>query len=266
MDFDRTNCKIKYEIFLFKNDIENEDAEDLMYDYEEGILYPKESVELVDRAQEAYPDEIITTHSPFRKNPYNESSRYEDIKFEKLEPLIGETIYKISKTNTELLFITDHRSFYFYDLEEGTGNDCRVEIDDIVGDLDDLIGTPLVKAEVRYNNDETKEGTWTFYHFATQKGYVDIKWFGVSNGYYSEMCRFDILPLNDSASPFYSLYQIIKDDYENLKDLFWEYDIIQEGKIIKDRLNEFLQDIGKPEVGKIEWSEGGMKYLLYFKN
>jgi hypothetical protein len=79
--------------------------------------------------------------------------------------------------------------------------DCceQVGIEDIVGDLSDLVGSPIVMAEVTSNTvDPPKEGdeydddshTWTFYKFATAKGYVTIRWYGSSTGYYSESVSF----------------------------------------------------------------------------
>ena len=72
--------------------------------------------------------------------------------------------------------------------------DCceSVDINDIVGDLQDLVGEPLLVAEeVRGATPEPGEEhyesyTYTFYKFATRKGYVDVRWLGESNGYYSE--------------------------------------------------------------------------------
>lgn len=80
--------------------------------------------------------------------------------------------------------------------------DCceSVTIEDIVGDLDDLVGTPLLVVEERVsrNEDGTEEQycdsyTWTYYSFRTIKGSVDIRWYGSSNGYYSESVDVEIV-------------------------------------------------------------------------
>src|SRR5574337_1654215 len=78
-------------------------------------------------------------------------------------------------------------------------DDCceSVHLEDVCGNLEDLVGSPLVMAEESRDSDTPKvyEGensyqdesfTWTFYKFATVKGYVTLRWYGSSNGYYSE--------------------------------------------------------------------------------
>ena len=114
--------------------------------------------------------------------------------------LVGLTMASVEKVKDgeqdELVFATtDGRVFKFYH-----DQDCceDVQIDDIAGDLTDLVGAPLLQSEEvsseppeRGPDDYVPESeTWTFYKFATVKGYVTVRWWGVSNGYYSESVSF----------------------------------------------------------------------------
>lgn len=96
----------------------------------------------------------------------------------------------------ELRFtLADGRCFRLYHQQ-----DCceSVTIEDVCGDLRDLVGSPILLAEEATSGENpegvTKEWqdsfTWTFYRLATVKGYVTIRWYGESNGYYSESVDF----------------------------------------------------------------------------
>jgi hypothetical protein len=117
--------------------------------------------------------------------------------------MLGQTIVRIDggKVGSERIsFVTDgEREFVFF-YEHDCCASCNVT--DIVGDLDDLIGLPLVLAEEVSNEgappppgDYVDSFTWTFYRFGTAKGTVTISWLGESNGYYNESVTF-----SDSAS------------------------------------------------------------------
>ena len=104
--------------------------------------------------------------------------------------LLGRTLYKAEADDEALtLYLSDTNYVRFCHSQ-----DCceSVYIEDICGDLNDLVGAPLLVAEEvsDYDADPKYEGeesyTWTFYKFATRKGYVDVRWYGSSNGYYSE--------------------------------------------------------------------------------
>jgi len=114
-----------------------------------------------------------------------------------LKDLIGKTMAFVeNKNDEEIIFTTtEGKRYKLYHSQ-----DCceSVMVEDIVGDLQDLVGEPILVAEEVTSNTNpegvTKEYqdsfTWTFYKFATRKGYVDIRWYGESNGYYSERVDF----------------------------------------------------------------------------
>ena len=95
-----------------------------------------------------------------------------------IKELINKTIMDI-KINEyrEIVFYCDNGEKYKMYHEQ----DCCecVKIEDIIGDIDDLLNSPLVIAEESSKIDETasESGTWTFYKFATVKGYVTIRWY-----------------------------------------------------------------------------------------
>lgn len=116
-----------------------------------------------------------------------------------IENFIGKTLKKIKIGKDYILFHTTDKEIIVMRHDQ----DCceRVEIEDICGDIPDLLGSPIWQAFEKTNSkrhpddvneqnltygDETKSFTWTFYTFSTMKGTVTIRWYGTSNGYYSE--------------------------------------------------------------------------------
>lgn len=106
-----------------------------------------------------------------------------------IKEMQGKTFGIVFEDGERLIFENDTERYIFYHSQ-----DCceSVYIESISGDLNDLIGVPLLLAEEVSSDDEgplneyEDSYTWTFYKFATIKGYVDVRWYGSSNGYYSE--------------------------------------------------------------------------------
>lgn len=106
-----------------------------------------------------------------------------------IENLLGKVINKIvglEKNSEEFTFYLDSGKMVTFFHEQ----DCceSVRVNDICGDIEDLIDTPILDAREESNGEDCEEGhrTWTFYIFRTIKGSVTIIWRGYSNGYYSE--------------------------------------------------------------------------------
>ncbi len=108
--------------------------------------------------------------------------------------LLGKCLQKIDvEEDFRILFHTKDDGILAMDHHQ----DCceQVKIEDITGDLNDLIGNPILIAEERTSTTKTEwdSKTWTFYELATIKGSVTIRWLGESNGYYSESVDFELI-------------------------------------------------------------------------
>lgn len=115
---------------------------------------------------------------------------YYDYSYASFEDLEGRTIkaIEVEKVNDDCIkFAMDNGDVYRMDHSQEC---CEyVYIEDICGDLEDLIDMPILVAEERSEEGDDPEGYgiqgWTFYELRTIKGSVTIRWNGSSNGYYS---------------------------------------------------------------------------------
>lgn len=142
--------------------------------------------------------------------------------------LVGKTLWSIVRLDDELLTFSaddgsEYQMLYYHDCCAG----CSIE--DICGDLDDLVGSTILLAEEVSSSEPDEQAlvarkaefeaekqrsidagreyyyksfedfcrsryeseTWTFYKLSTIKGSVTIRWYGSSNGYYSESATFE---------------------------------------------------------------------------
>ncbi len=110
----------------------------------------------------------------------------------RFEELLGKTLsgVEVSPDKDTVDFVgEDGQRWQLYHSQ-----DCceTVEVAEVIGDLGDLVGAPILLAEEA----ESVKGepppeypdswTWTFYKLSTIRGSVTLRWLGESNGYYSE--------------------------------------------------------------------------------
>lgn len=109
-----------------------------------------------------------------------------------LEQLMGKTIVEVKGERFDEAFMvkTDCGLVFTFYHEQ----DCceSVYLEDVIGDIDDLLGEVILAEECSNQADpvdveiHADSWTWTFYRLATVKGLVVLRFFGESNGYYSE--------------------------------------------------------------------------------
>ena len=102
--------------------------------------------------------------------------------------MLDQTFTSVRADNETVTFQNDKVRYTLYHQQ-----DCceSVVVEEIIGDLEDLENLPLLIAREDTNAEgeelpNSESYTWTFYNFATYKGYVTIRFLGESNGYYSE--------------------------------------------------------------------------------
>jgi hypothetical protein len=115
--------------------------------------------------------------------------------FDALKGKVFTKIEGLKKGSEEAVFhCSDGTVYYMFHHQECCEN---VWLEDVCGETDDLVGSEILVAEENSSKNSTPAGigkapahrrsfTWTFYKLATRKGYVVLRWFGESNGYYSE--------------------------------------------------------------------------------
>lgn len=142
------------------------------------------------------------------------SDYYRDFEYCDFSELQGKTLVSIVPNKesdgeiTELIFTTSDGIVYMMYHSQDCCEDVSVQ--DICGDLNDLLDSPVLLAEEVHGGACNDDGVpiekveeefdapypgceswlWTFYKLSTNKGSVTIRWLGTSNGYYSESVDF----------------------------------------------------------------------------
>ena len=112
--------------------------------------------------------------------------------FSILKGLTITSIDGLEDDSAEVIFTTSEERRF----EMSHSQDCceRVSIEDICGDVNDLLNSPILLAEKETSDEDPVDVNkeyhddlycWTFYKLSTFKGDVTIRWYGESNGYYS---------------------------------------------------------------------------------
>ena len=114
------------------------------------------------------------------------------------ETLVGETLTSLEMQGDVLVFTCESGKVF----EMGYIPDCCAScyLESGLEDAKDLVGQKLERAMVdssyttpedyKHEWSEPESQTWTFYTLRTNKGTAQLRWFGSSNGYYSETPTF----------------------------------------------------------------------------
>lgn len=102
-----------------------------------------------------------------------------------IKDMVGKKIIGIYYDEEIFQILTDDCVYAFYHEQDCCESVWLTQVDGI---SDKLIGSCIVMAEVVTDEKDTEHGhiTWTFYKIGTNKGIIDFRWQGESDGGYSE--------------------------------------------------------------------------------
>ena len=102
-----------------------------------------------------------------------------------IDDLVGKVIKGWAYSDEYFQILTDDYVYIFYHEYSCCESVWLTQVDGI---NDKIIGSRIVIAEVVTDEKDTEYGhiTWSFYKIGTNKGMIDFRWCGESNGYYSE--------------------------------------------------------------------------------
>ena len=102
-----------------------------------------------------------------------------------IKDLNGKKVIGIYYDEENFQILTDDCVYAFYHEYSCCESVWLTQVDGI---SDKIIGSRIVIAEVVTDEKDTEDGhtTWSFYKIGTNKGMIDFRWQGESNGCYSE--------------------------------------------------------------------------------
>ena len=102
-----------------------------------------------------------------------------------IDDLVGKVIKGLAYSDEYFQILTDDCVYAFYHEQDCCESVWLTQVDGI---SDKIIGSRIVIAEEVVDEKDTEYGhiTWSFYKIGTNKGMIDFRFQGESNGYYSE--------------------------------------------------------------------------------
>lgn len=176
--------------------------------------------------------------------------------------LKGKVITQIEgdKNSEELWFHCSDGSVYKMYHEQ----DCceNVSIEDIDGDLSRIIGKQILIAEETSSGDDFEYGTctWTFYKLGNNVDTVTIRWYGESNGYYSESANFVMIekPKQEAQMDYEKEKKALDANIEKLQGLLkqaqLEKSIIEDEEAKMKKIDETILAKAAEKIGKF-WGD-----------